>query len=69
MAAGCTLELEKRNACILSNLYLIYNNFKANEVYKNYNINNFEIFGEDNAHSNQFNAYLRVAKIGLLYNF
>lgn len=64
---GAKIKVSER--FLLNGEYLIYNNFKANEVYKNYNINNFEIFGEDNAHSNQFNAYLRVAKIGLLYNF
>jgi hypothetical protein len=64
---GGKIKLSER--FLLSAEYLIYNKFKASKVYKNYNIDNFEILAQNSAHSNQFNADLRVAKIGLLYNF
>jgi len=64
---GGKIKLSER--FLLSAEYLIYNKFKASKVYKNYNIDNFEIETQNSAHSNQFNADLRVAKIGLLYNF
>ena len=64
---GAKIKVSER--FLLNAEYLIYNNFKANKVYKNYNIDNSEIYASNYAHNNQFNAYLRVAKIGLLYNF
>jgi hypothetical protein len=64
---GAKIKISER--FLLNAEYLIYNKFKASKVYKNHNINNNEISTQDSAFSNQFDAYLRVAKIGLLYNF
>ena len=64
---GGKVKLSER--FLLSAEYLIYNKFKASKVYKNYNIDNSSIQTQGSAHSNQFVADLRVAKIGLLYNF
>ena len=65
---GAKIKISER--FLLNSEYLIYNNFKANEVYKNNNINHNDIYATNGLNEkNQFNANIRVAKIGLLYNF
>ena len=64
---GAKIKLSER--FLLNMEYLIYKKFKASKVYKNYNIDNSEIHSTISDFSNQFKADLRVAKIGLLYNF
>ena len=64
---GAKIKISER--FLLNSEYLIYNNFKANEVYKNNNIKHSDLYSSTVHEKNQFNVNIRVAKIGLLYNF
>ncbi len=68
---GFGAKIKITDRFLLNAEYLIYD-FSLNtgtQGYKNQNINNAEIGSEDSSDYNYFEASMRIAKVGLLYNF